>query len=88
MFKDLYGTLVSASSGWDQLNEFNLQMYNAILAKDIGRFKAGEQVDCIAFEFVGTDTPVIQIYMGDMVFEYPVEFDVKIGAEKECPKPV
>ncbi|MBM4077495.1 MAG: hypothetical protein FJ267_17855 [Planctomycetes bacterium] len=88
IYQDIYSKFVSAMNGWDQLDDFNLQLYKAVLAIDIGRFKAGTTVDTIAFNLVGTNSPVIQIYQGDMVYEYPVlEVDVKFGNEKSYPQP-
>lgn len=88
IYRDLYSKLVSAMDGWDQLDEFNLQLYRAKLAVDIGRFPAGTVVDTIAFMLVGTNTPAIQIYLGDMVYEYPLKDVVMtFGEEKTYPQP-
>lgn len=88
IYRDIYSKFVSAMNGWDQLDDFNLQLYKAVLAIDIGRFKAGTVVDTIAFNLVGTNSPVVQIYQGDMVYEYPVvDITVKWGEEKTYPQP-
>ena len=86
MYADLYGAFIEETEGWDHVDEFNLQFYGAKLARDIGRFPKGSKVDCIVFQLISTDSPVIQIYDDrknvESVVEYPVEFGFNLGEER------
>lgn len=59
---DLYGQFVETCSGWDMVDELNLQFYDAKLKRDIGEFKAGQTVNTIVFVLVNTCKMCVQIF--------------------------
>lgn len=72
---DLYGQFIETPSGWDMVDEFNLQFYDAKLKRDIGEFKAGETVNTIVFMLINTDKMCVQIFEdnGEEFVEYSIK---------------
>ena len=56
---------VKGFTGWDNVGDGDCQYYNAVLAVDIGCYKAGTTVPTIAIIVNDTDKPVVQIYSED-----------------------
>ena len=74
--------LVRIASGWDQVDEFNTQLYDAVLDVPIGPFKAGECVECLAFNLhrneVG-EKPLIYIYHKGKEYKFCVDIQFQFG---------
>lgn len=65
MHNDIISLFVESSTGWDHVDSFNIQLYNAVLKVDIGPYKAGQTVDCISFLLLEVDQTRLQIYRKD-----------------------
>lgn len=84
MYKDIYGSLIESASGWDLVDDMNPQFYDAELKVDMAPFSKGDVVGTFAFSMSGHDSPCVQIYHGDKVYEYPVTgFQFTFGEPKE-----
>lgn len=87
----IHALFVRSASGWDFSDGNNAQFYDAELAIDLGRFKAGTIVEIIALQLVDVDQMVAEIYVstGAVVdgcrlvdtYQIPLTFTVVAGCE-------
>jgi hypothetical protein len=49
--KSITDSIAINPSGWDEVGEGDIQLYDATLVVDTPKFKRGEKVECITFLF-------------------------------------
>jgi hypothetical protein len=70
---NIVSQFVESDEGWDHPDTFDIQLYEAKLAQDIGHFKKGEVVEIIFFTgFLDGDRATIQIYHKNEIWEFAI----------------
>jgi hypothetical protein len=70
---NIVSQFVETDEGWDHPDTFDIQLYKAKLAQDIGHFKKGEVVETIFFMgFLDGDRATIQIFHKKEIWEFTV----------------
>ena len=49
--KSITDSIAINPSGWDELGDGDIQLYDATLVVDTKKFKKGDKVDCVSFLF-------------------------------------
>lgn len=74
MVEGMNGLFVEEFSGWDQVTDFDIQLYDAKLSRNLAAFKAGDVVDAFIGFWYGKK-PVVEIYHEDKVYTIDIRFD-------------
>lgn len=64
---------------YDLLDTLSLQFYNCVLKVDIGRFKAGDEIDCIIMNY---DRGKITLCVSTVEFTYNLSLNIDNESEQ------
>ena len=65
-------------TGWDEVGDFTLYFYNAVLLVPIGDFPVGRKFDGCMIDATGSRI-VFQEYINDNIVEYAFELSYSVG---------
>jgi len=70
--KSITDCIITNSTGWDELDDGDIQLYNGILQIDTPKFKKGDKVDNVSFIFSKSMCEIID-KDGNLLDSFPIK---------------